>query len=117
MSDRVYSPRHGDPAADVALGELEARVVQQVDDVLDPAGRQVIQAHDVVTARDERITQVRPDKAATTRNDDPHEFPPVNAGRSYTRIPEFTPERGTAGGLPSKSRGTVEIPADFLHGK
>jgi hypothetical protein len=47
-----------DPIADVVSDELEARLPQQVTDVLPPAGEEVVEARDLVSRRKKSFTKM-----------------------------------------------------------
>ena len=65
----VDVPGHPDVVADVVLDEREALRAEQLLDVGDRAGDQVVDRHDVVTSIEQCTTEVRSQEACSARDD------------------------------------------------
>ncbi len=68
VQDPVDRALDGEPEADVMLGELERRVVEEVGDLLDPAGGEIVDGQDLSSLREQRSAQVRADEAGAARH-------------------------------------------------
>ena len=58
--------------ADVVPQQLEARMVEQVLDVVPPAGEEVVQADDVVALGQQPVAEMRADEAGAAGDEDSH---------------------------------------------
>ena len=67
-------PSTGSLVAHVGAHEREARVLGEVREVLQPAGREVVDRDDLVAAREERVAEVRPDEPGAARDDDARHY-------------------------------------------
>jgi hypothetical protein len=58
VGDDIDGTMHLERGRDVGLDEAEPPVTHEIGDIVQVAGRQVIDAHDRITAGDERVAQV-----------------------------------------------------------
>ncbi len=56
----------------VLLHKLKARLILQVVNVAQAAGKQIVHAHNVIAFRQQRIAQMRPHKSRSARHQYPH---------------------------------------------
>ena len=87
----VDGPGHPDEAADVVLDEREARSPEEVLDVGGRARDEVVDAHDLVAAVEQRVGEVRAEEPGTAGDDDAgHSDPPdaaVGEAAAAQRLP------------------------------
>ncbi len=62
---------------DVVVDQHEVGSTAEVRDVERAAGDEVVETHDLVTAFEQRITQVRSEEAGAAGNDDAHQRRPT----------------------------------------
>src|SRR5512139_2560806 len=68
---------------DGVVDEVERGFAEQVPDVLDLPGGEIVDDEDLVPALDECVCQIRADVPGAARHQDPHELPPQSlAGRA-----------------------------------
>ena len=75
MHHRVDGPGNPDVVADVVLDEREARVPEEMLDVVDRPGHEVVERDDFIPAREQRVREVRTEEPSTTADDDPGHQP------------------------------------------
>ncbi len=71
MEHRVDVPRHVDVGAHVVVLEHEALVPEEVSQVVERAGEQVVDHDDLVAPVHEGAAQVRPEEPCASGDDDP----------------------------------------------
>ena len=59
-------------ASSVVADQLEPRIVEQVNDVLAPAGEEVIEAEHLLALANQPLAKVRANESRTTCDQDPH---------------------------------------------
>jgi hypothetical protein len=79
MGDRVDLIRHWQLLADVGAAELETLIHQQMRDVRQSAGGQVIHADDLVLPIQQGLAEVGAEKTGTTSDNNSHEYIPMAA--------------------------------------
>ena len=69
MPDVIHRPFEKNKFGDVLLDELEIRVAAEVRDVVHAAGDKIVNADDLVAARQQQIGQMRAEKAGGAGDD------------------------------------------------
>ncbi len=62
MPDVIHRPVQENELRNILLDKLEAPVAAQVRDVIHPPGHEIVNADDLVTARQQQVNQMRPEE-------------------------------------------------------
>ena len=69
MPDEIHRPFEKNKLGNVLLDELEIRIAAEVRDVVHAAGDKIVNADDLVAARNEEVGQVRAEKTGSAGDD------------------------------------------------